>query len=532
MQHIIKKQVIEAKLPGSHDMFELQQKISRYFYSHILPALEKVFDKLSDENTIVQIDRLEIDLGEIQWDKISGEISVDHLFTLLENETQRVVSHLPHQYIPFNRLNPSSRKTTVSQNACEQWLYYMQKGIIPWNTNIVDATWRNNVLEALATDYRLVADLKTLIEKDESALKRIVHEHSISFLVTITEVLTAENQQLLPQLAGEISRMFHPTLPFSNYPADKPVRNESVIIWQQLLKKAAEGTTGRSSIQLAKQYVVEAMHKKPLLQETVDVLRNELPLLGPLIIELVKLSHPVQENEQSSLHATPEKIEIELKNHASAPVEESTSQEKKQMIFPLNNEQSKTLGEKGSSNKEDQKPFVSSGGFTIPDEGIYTRYTGLVLLHPFFRLLFNHTGLIQQNRFIGRLEQEKAIYLLHYLVTGTTEAEDYLLAVPKLLCGLSLDQSLRQPALTATDIAEADDLISAAISQWPILKNTSADGLREGFLQRNGKVFLNNGDICFIVERNAIDALLGYLPWNLSIIKLPWLNELIKVEWV
>jgi hypothetical protein len=63
------------------------------------------------------------------------------------------------------------------------------------------------------------------------------------------------------------------------------------------------------------------------------------------------------------------------------------------------------------------------------------------------------------------------------------------------------------------------------------LKNTSAAGLREGFLQRPVKLFTKNGDIYLRVEKSSIDVLLDYLPWNLGIIMLPWMKDILRVEW-
>jgi hypothetical protein len=33
------------------------------------------------------------------------------------------------------------------------------------------------------------------------------------------------------------------------------------------------------------------------------------------------------------------------------------------------------------------------------------------------------------------------------------------------------------------------------------------------------------------VEGKALDILLDYLPWTLSIVKLPWMKKLLHIEW-
>ena len=74
-------------------------------------------------------------------------------------------------------------------------------------------------------------------------------------------------------------------------------------------------------------------------------------------------------------------------------------------------------------------------------------------------------------------------------------------------------------------------MLEAVIEQWPVLKNTSIAGLREAFLQRNGKLFSKNDKLHLQVEASTLDVLLDQLPWNLSMIKLPWMKGLLRVDW-
>lgn len=78
---------------------------------------------------------------------------------------------------------------------------------------------------------------------------------------------------------------------------------------------------------------------------------------------------------------------------------------------------------------------------------------------------------------------------------------------------------------------ECEELLQAAIGHWSVLKNTSVDGLRETFLQRNGKISRVEKGWKLQVERKTVDVLLAKLPWGLGIIKLPWMNDMMFVEW-
>jgi len=74
-------------------------------------------------------------------------------------------------------------------------------------------------------------------------------------------------------------------------------------------------------------------------------------------------------------------------------------------------------------------------------------------------------------------------------------------------------------------------LLENVIRTWEKIGNTSIDGLRQGFLRRDGKLSERGGRLYLQMEISGIDVLLDYLPWNLSIVKLPWMKEILFVEW-
>jgi hypothetical protein len=146
--------------------------------------------------------------------------------------------------------------------------------------------------------------------------------------------------------------------------------------------------------------------------------------------------------------------------------------------------------------------------------------------------LFKRLEWLRNNEFITDEIHVKAVFILHYLATGETVAAEHELLICKLLCGYPLDEPLPAEIIfTEAELQEATDMLTALIQQWDKLKNTSVAGLREGFLQRPGKLFIKNDSPYVQVESHAIDVLLDYLPWNLSMIKLPWLKEILRVEW-
>ena len=181
-------------------------------------------------------------------------------------------------------------------------------------------------------------------------------------------------------------------------------------------------------------------------------------------------------------------------------------------------------------------PLRASGSKLSPTEeeaGLYVTQAGLVLLHPFLSRYFDAVGLLEDKSFRDELAQQTAIYLLYYLTTKQTDAPEYELVLSKLLCGWPLNEPVaRTLDLPEAALKEGEQLLQTAIDHWQALKSTSPDGLREGFLQRDGKLSRSSsGNWKLRVEQKAIDILLSLLPWGLSMVKLPWMEKILIVEW-
>ena len=166
------------------------------------------------------------------------------------------------------------------------------------------------------------------------------------------------------------------------------------------------------------------------------------------------------------------------------------------------------------------------------DNTIYISNAGLVLLHPFLQILFEELMLTKENQWIDRYSIYKAVFVLQYLVNGKEASEESNVMLNKLLCGIEIDEVLiTESKINAKTKMECKALLKDVIKHWSILKNTSVEGLRDTFLQRNGKLSKVDNGWLLQVEQKTVDILLSHLPWGVSTIKLPWMKEMISVEW-
>ena len=64
--HIIEKLTFEVHYRGRHDEgFELQQQTTSFCHDKLMPALEACLDRLVGSDTWLVLDRLEVDVGQL-----------------------------------------------------------------------------------------------------------------------------------------------------------------------------------------------------------------------------------------------------------------------------------------------------------------------------------------------------------------------------------------------------------------------------------------------------------------------------------
>jgi len=417
---------------------------------------------------------------------VDGEtVSIDHLEINLGNISEVEIKKENWSELLMSEIRDQLKKALAESGGssmfirekdrfaiCRQWLFYMLNGYLPWNTTKVSENWYRQVLEALAVDFSSVTALRRLIRESPFAVSRIVLQHNEEFLVSLIEILTSQNQSQLTGAMAELDQVFS-----KSGKADK-----RITLWAQALQFSAE--YDRSDTDMLVTTLL--LNNAGSIEAVKNIISNrppEIRIILPVLDQLENQSTLFSDHPKAGLEKISEVVNVK-------------SVEK------------------------------------IDEEGVFVQYAGQVLFHPFLPALFKLLELVSGGKFLNNDVQQKALYLVHYLATGNVTAEEYALVVPKLLCNWPMEQPVdKNIDLTADELAGADKMLEAMVDHWSVLKNTSIDGLREGFLQRSGKLFRKHEQFILQVESKTIDVLLDQLPWNLSIIKLPWMKELLKVEW-
>ena len=177
---------------------------------------------------------------------------------------------------------------------------------------------------------------------------------------------------------------------------------------------------------------------------------------------------------------------------------------------------------------------ATNGAKPLPgDEFFFIKNAGAVILWPFLSTYFQRLGLLnEKKKFKSVTEAEVAVHLVEYLATHNSVTPEHLLVFNKVLCGLPLEHPIPKEVTFpegAKDMGES--LLRAVIQQWSALKNTSEDGLRGGFLIRDGRLTKEENNWKIRVDAKPYDLLVERLPWSLNMIRLPWNPYFIYTEW-
>ncbi len=175
---------------------------------------------------------------------------------------------------------------------------------------------------------------------------------------------------------------------------------------------------------------------------------------------------------------------------------------------------------------------LADGAETEMPDRLSVSQAGLVLLWPFLPAYFDALGLRRDGAFADG-GQARAVRLLHHAATDALEAEEHELVLPKLLCGWPLARPLSPGGLdtiTRAERHETDTLLESVIETWGALGSTSPDGLRGSFLVRPGLVELGETPL-LRVERRSWDMLLERLPYGLTMVRLSWMDTILRIEW-
>ncbi len=469
--HIISRQKVTLRCRGGVDAFALRARAQALCSDELPARLNQLFDRFDEPDMVLQLGKISVHV-EIDDERLLGE-------SLAKAITEEVELALRKQLA--QRVDET---LSVEGNLLSALIYFLKRGYLPWWVLEKDtALFRNAAIAFLKagipanTQHQVLATLR-----NEDARTRffslIGEEVILNFLVA----LPVFSEKKWPEVAASFDML-------------------------RTAAKSSQHWDNRSWIEavLASVAFVDK-HSLSSFEAFLNQLTRILMHSGIELSELQALNLP---------SATWCKL-INQEQARSGKTIKLSSEVRYDGIFDMS-----TAIEKTSDSVDLDAPEE--------DLRIMIQNAGLVILAPFLPRLFSNLGYVAEEKLT---DASRAIAIMRYLLAGEQEYLEMDVVLEKILCGLPLSQSLHldyQPSVFEKE--EADALLHSVIEHWSALKSTSSDGLRYNFLLREGRLLFKNNQWDLTVQKETHDILLDYLPWTISMIRLPWMKDILHVKW-
>ena len=492
MIHMIRQQYVHVEVNGTEsDGLALQRRLPDLCHRWLTPAIEQALERCAPPAGHLYIERLEIDVGTLTLGHLEHDLPELVALALEKAIREQAPAEGAPLAAPGN--NPVRHKT-ARQSIDEAFIYFLETGSLPWSFRLPEG---NHLEQAILNSWREAASSGVLsravndaflrVLASTTARQRLIRQFSSVFRETLLSFLSPAAKSVVD---GIVPALRSSTVPLADI---TPFEQQ---LWEIVFADVAAG-----KVLLARRLVGDSWRTLPMTAAKSTALASVLERHWPRATRMA----PAETNtiERTAL-IPPTSPGLLL---PSFPVSEKT---------PIDISQYPEAGERR------EHPEAR--------EGIYIENAGLVLLHPFLPQFFAALDIAAEDEL---LQPERALCLLHFLTTGQPMAPEYALILPKILCNIPLLTPVETNLeLTDAETAEAVALLEAVIRHWDVLRNTSPDGLRGTFILRPGKVsWRDDGDWLLQVEPNSVDILLDQLPWGISMIKLPWMDIMLWVEW-
>jgi hypothetical protein len=496
-RHSIHRQSLEVSFEQPGQEPGLQDRLATVYYQRILPKLNSLFDEFDHVN--LTIPELMIDCGVLHEANWEQELT-DSVVSLLSNELR--AKQRAAQY----------EQQHLQQQTADELMYFLRKGRFQWDT------WNQSI-----------ADLETLLKLDDSLLDKLIKTLRSS-TNAIDRFFFYFSDEFIHCVAGALFKYIPQEgveyIAFLKEAGVKLPDFSTYVIKAYLAYRSQPTALMSFPISLTSMVwpAIDAGMKAKAANQIAlavnaagnDREEGEVTWVAPKAFlngQFIASFSALISNE------FPELVTV-IRRYGRAKAPKATDSNRSSSI-------EKVARERKSTAEYDDVPG------TDDTDTYYISNAGLVIAYPFIETLLQRVGLIDVQVPFAVDSQRKASVMLQQLVTESPVTEEAEITLNKILCGLQ-PESFVDPTLfayTATAKQECEAVLHAIIEHWNVLRNTSIDGLRETFLQRAGKIRLMHGKWMLQVDSHGTDVLLSSLPWSIGVIKLPWMSNMLYVEW-
>ncbi|MCK8521023.1 contractile injection system tape measure protein [Aquimarina sp. D1M17] len=529
-KHIINKQILEIKLPKTADTFKVQQELSSICRNQLTAVMDRIFSQVNPSGLPLQIDQLTLDLGSVSLENFEA------VFT--EKIQEKLIEYQQVEEV----LEIQKNSETYEETPLRAIVHYLKTGVLPWWTKQGNKTDFQQQLEQLiqkpnGTFIKLLKDLQWNVKHLERFVNASTEHQLLSSFELITELSLKQILNVKQSIRYKIQKKYA-----------KEDRKIQSSFWKTVFLKYHKASTDAVfelectneilldlGIDVKGDMVIvnsQYLHNIKSLVASCKNLFHNNAIWKTFFKELsVVITHPFF-NELSAENL--KQITQLLTDLNSASKESIQEIDVNNILNPLAislgglRQELKRIGLKPKSMVIEQfsSPFEDTDFISIQN-------AGLVLFWPFLERFFENLGVMKDKNFVDETAIIRAICALQYLCdTDDKELFEGGLPLNKLLCGFDIDAVVSPDELSEDEKEIAEGLLTAVIGRGPKWKNLSPNGFRASYLCRQGSLRTRDGHWLLQVQRETHDITLEKLPWGFHTVKLPWMKDILMVEWL
>lgn len=521
-RHSINKLFVEVNTPSKKNAYYLKDNLDLFLKEELFPLLETYFDTFDKKMPLhtIQIEKLNMDLS------LAHDLDFNSLKIEIMDQFQKQIGKQMEQGFPdtkqYNLINNKEKRLY-------DFFVFLETGTNSWWANP-----KNRLDLPTANPFEEISKDKTFGFKLRYALEsrpvrnRFIKQLADDQIYTIlknTFLLEAGAAATASQNVNRIKDNMHAVMAPS-----KLALHQRNLIWDivvsQLLKHNDSTIKEKllyliSSFDAVRKYnpaFVAAYFNRQLTNRSV------LEVLGNLADEVVALTTVLEQKALEILQKNSNNTSIPFYSSKNAKATASGTKKDPEMNSLLNPD---------ATTEEEilQSPlFLNNEVVSEVPANHYVNNAGLLLIHPFLKQLFVNCELLNKDNTIN--DPELAAHLLHYIATAKEQDYEHEMVFEKLLCNIPINQTINRNIILSEALKKhSNEMLQAALDNWPVMKNSSIALLQNEYLQRPGKIILCGDNPKVLVERKTQDILLDKITWNIGVVKLAWKNKIIFVDW-
>jgi len=575
-RHVVRKQTLELGVTSEAEARDLHVELSQTLAGLLAPRFDEVFSAACPSDAILEVDRIELDLGTLPREGIAAilaETASERLATILGTWAD----HPTDASIPSTTECPVLvRRLTMREAALDRLLEFLESGAL----SARDGPTGNADLEAglllLLEEGPTVLAQALRILPSAGTARRLARQFTGRTVLRLVAMLDGiENSRLETLIAEWVTLLTAHAISreaIARFHHERSSQFWREWIVERLLATVLEAHGAHASDILVERLLVESTPgRDALAQDDIESLLADAERLLPAASEVREVLVRIARTSRMPTHVeTPpskapagdattsrQDSSVELSprgagqpapptDRPTAPAVLKPAAATPAGVSEANRESTNALTAEATTRSQEAgglRTSLASSATRKPDgsptrrssaqqDAFWVGNAGLVILWPFLADFLTAVGLVERRRFVDEAARERAVLLMTHLCDGAEEWSEPDLLLGKILCVYPRSQTpATRIELAMAEREEVRRLLESVPTHWAVLKSTSIAGLRSAFLRRAGTLRMQETGWKLEIPRAAHDVLLDKLPWGIGLVLLPWLDQPVYVEW-